>query len=102
MLRLRKIASQYLKTDNMTIVSQLFDDENIHEFIGIVKEIIGSEKKSGNKVVVDVISAEWNYIPASLMLLAEENRKIIRTVLYHHLRPRYAAVIRCDPALCRS
>jgi hypothetical protein len=80
---LQEIAAQYLKINNLTVEPHLFDDENIHEFISIVKEIIRAENKSRHKLVVDVTSAEWNYIPASLMLIAEENQKIFKSVLYH-------------------
>jgi len=34
----REISSQYLRTDDMTIESQLFDDENIQEFSGGIKQ----------------------------------------------------------------
>ncbi|NOZ68768.1 MAG: hypothetical protein GXP46_05890 [Deferribacteres bacterium] len=80
---LQEISGRYLQPGNLLVDQHPFDDENIPGFVSAVKEIIKAEKEAGNKVVLDVTSAEWNYIPASLMLLAKENRKVVKTVLYH-------------------
>ncbi len=88
---LQEIALRYLRSGNLLIDTHPFDDENIPEFIGVIKNIIRTEKEAGNSVVLDVTSAEWNYIPASFMLLAKENRRVVKTLLYQQFSsPLYA------------
>lgn len=71
----------------------VFDDENITAFITHAKDLMRKESEKGHKVIVDVTSAPWNYIPASFMLIAEENRDIIKSVIYHQLsHPQYAEI----------
>ncbi len=64
-----EICKEYESIKNISIESQLFDDEDIPVFINIVKDLIRKESKRGQKIIIDVTSAEWNYIPASLMLI---------------------------------
>jgi hypothetical protein len=79
---IREISEEYMD-DDIVMESHLFDDENIPGFIDLLKKVIKTEKVRGNKIVVDVTSAEWNYIPASLMLMADENPGLFKSVLYH-------------------
>jgi len=49
---LQEIALQYLQSVNLPIETYPFDDENIPEFIGLVKNIIRTEKDAGNRIVL--------------------------------------------------
>ncbi len=85
-----EICKEYMGED-IAVESHLFDDENIPEFIDLIKGLIKTEKEAGNKIAVDVTSAEWNYIPALLMLIADENPGVFKSVLYHQFStPEYS------------
>jgi hypothetical protein len=85
-----EISRSYGAEMDRAVVEHNFDDENITAFITKIKELMAHEVRQGNKVIVDVTSAQWNYIPASLMLIAQENRDIVKSVIYHQVsEPRY-------------
>ena len=80
-----EIRLQYRKGHKISIQSHLFDDENITGFIALIKDVVRKERETGQKVMIDITSASWNYIPAALMLIADENRDIVRSVVYHQV-----------------
>lgn len=88
-----EIRLQYKRNNEISIQSHVFDDENITGFIDLIKGFVRREHESGQKVVIDITSASWNYIPAAFMLIADENRDIVRSVVYHQISsPSYLKV----------
>ena len=87
---MQEVYLQYNKKSSVNFHAHVFDDENITAFVQAIKDVIRMEVESGNKVVMDITSASWNYIPAAFMLIADENRDIVKSILYHQVsQPSY-------------
>ncbi|MCX8027984.1 MAG: hypothetical protein N3A62_09060 [Thermodesulfovibrionales bacterium] len=88
------ISERYLGSEhNLIVENHTFDDENIPVFIEIIKDLITKEVEAKREVVLDTTSAEWNYIPATIMLMADENRDLIKTVFYQQFSsPEYSQI----------
>ncbi len=85
-----EIVREYMGAEVKTEL-QIFDDENIPRFIDLIKGLILKDRKAKRKVIIDVTAAEWNYIPATLMLLADENKKAVPSLLYQqYSSPQYS------------
>lgn len=60
-----------------------FNENDLPSFVKALEEVFQSEKTKKGKMAIDTTPGTWSYIPATLSLLAREERKMVVHLFYH-------------------